>query len=150
MNMSRRDFSRVVGFSGLVAATAAANGSSQSTPSQQVPPALDPTPPPRFKPTRVERSKVLKICSGRNRPDLTPGLLARLYGEAPVNPAAMAGWVRPVASIRRINASGEQVAARFEDTKRFLAARGFDMFDTHDPLVSAGRAGRRRDREPTL
>ncbi len=74
-------------------------------------------------------------------------LLARLYGEAPVNPAAMAGWVRAVASIRRIQATGDQVAARFNDTKEFMKAKGFDMFDVHDPLVSAGRAGRRRDRE---
>jgi len=74
-------------------------------------------------------------------------LLARLYGEAPTNPAAMAGWVRPVAAIHRIQATGDQVAARFHDTRGFLKAKGFDMDDVNDPLVSAGRAGRRRDKE---
>ncbi len=73
-------------------------------------------------------------------------MLARLYGEGPVNPAAMTAWVRPVASIRRINATPAQIASRFKDTQRFLSDKGFNMEDLEDPLVSQGRAGRRRDK----
>jgi iron(III) transport system substrate-binding protein len=74
-------------------------------------------------------------------------LLARLYGEVPVNPVAMPGWVRPIAGVRRIAASGEQVAARFKDTQAFMRAKGFDMIEVSDPLISFGRAGQRRDKE---
>jgi ABC-type Fe3+ transport system substrate-binding protein len=73
-------------------------------------------------------------------------MLARLYGEGPVNPAAMTGWVRPVASIKRINATPGQIAARFKDTQRFLTDKGFNMEDLEDPLISQGRGGRRRDK----
>lgn len=72
-------------------------------------------------------------------------LLARLYGETPVNPAAMTGWVRPVASIRRMKATPAQIAARFKDTQRFMAERGFNMEDYEDPYLSLGRGGPRRD-----
>jgi iron(III) transport system substrate-binding protein len=73
-------------------------------------------------------------------------MLARLYGEGPVNPAAMTGWVKPVATIRRINATPVQIAAKFKDTQRFLTDKGFNMEDLEDPLISQGRAGRRRDK----
>jgi iron(III) transport system substrate-binding protein len=75
-------------------------------------------------------------------------LLARIYGEGPVNPAALGGSVRPVGEIRRIKATPEQIAARFHDTQRFLGAKGFNMEDLEDPLVSQGRGGRRRDKPP--
>ncbi len=74
--------------------------------------------------------------------------LARLYGEAPVNPAASGGWVRPIRDIRRMPVTGAQVAARFKDTQRFLTAKGFNMEDTEDFLLSSGRGGRRRDKDP--
>jgi iron(III) transport system substrate-binding protein len=73
-------------------------------------------------------------------------MLARLYGEGPVNPAAITGWVRPVATIKRIKATPEQIAARFKDTQRFLTEKGFNMEDLEDPLISQGRGGRRRDK----
>jgi len=76
-------------------------------------------------------------------------LLARLYGEGPVNPAAITGWVRPVATMRRINATPAQIAARFKDTQRFLSAKGFSMEDTDDPYLSFGRGGPRRDTIPS-
>ncbi len=52
-------------------------------------------------------------------------LLARLYGETPVNPAAEHGWVRPLASIRRTDAPLEMIAAAFESTRALLDSRGF-------------------------
>ena len=75
-------------------------------------------------------------------------MLARIYGEGPVNPAAQGGSVRPVGEIRRIKATPEQIAARFHDTQKFLAEKGFNMEDLEDPLISAGRGGRRRDKPP--
>jgi iron(III) transport system substrate-binding protein len=76
-------------------------------------------------------------------------MLARLYGEAPVNPAAKGGgWVRPVGDIKRINAPFLEVAARFKDTQKFLVDKGFNMEDLDDPFVSQGKGGRRRDKPP--
>jgi iron(III) transport system substrate-binding protein len=76
-------------------------------------------------------------------------LLARLYGEAPVNPAAQGGgWVKPVHDIKRIQASSSQVAARFHDTQKWLTDKGFNMEDLEDPLISQGKGGRRRDKPP--
>src|SRR5436190_10496737 len=72
-------------------------------------------------------------------------MLARIYGEGPVNPAANAGAVRPVSAIRRINATPDQIAGRFKDTQKFLTAKGFNMEDLEDPYISQGRTGRRRD-----
>ena len=74
--------------------------------------------------------------------------LARLYGETPVNPAARPGWVKPLASIRRIQASLDQIGERLPSTVAVLQRRGFDMSDVTDPLVSAGAAGRRADAAP--
>lgn len=75
-------------------------------------------------------------------------MLARLYGEAPVNPAAVVCGVRPVNQIRRIKATPEQIAARFKDTQKFLVERNFNMEDLEDPLISQGKDGRRRDKAP--
>src|SRR5436190_11585556 len=76
-------------------------------------------------------------------------MLARLYGESPVNPeASVAGMVRTAGSIRRINATAEPVAARFKDTQKWLTDRGFNMEDLEDPYISQGRGGRRRDKVP--
>jgi iron(III) transport system substrate-binding protein len=73
-------------------------------------------------------------------------MLARLYGEAPVNPAAVVCGVRGVANIRRMKATTLQVAARFKDTQKFLTDKGFNMEDLEDPYISQGRGGRRRDK----
>src|SRR5215831_4759145 len=78
MKMSRRDFSKRVlgapalarglaGLSGVLAAPGIASAQS----SKKASPTGD-APRPSFKPFGVERSKVLKVLSGRNRPDLTP------------------------------------------------------------------------------
>ena len=75
-------------------------------------------------------------------------MLARLYGESPVNPAATAGSVRPVGQIRRMAATPERIAAHFKDTQKYLAEKGFNMEDLEDPLISQGRGGRRRDKPP--
>ncbi len=52
-------------------------------------------------------------------------LLARLYGETPVNAQAEHGSVRALAHIRRINAPLEKIAAALESTRAFLRSRGF-------------------------
>jgi iron(III) transport system substrate-binding protein len=75
-------------------------------------------------------------------------MLARLYGEAPVNPAAVVCGVRGVANIRRMKATTLEIASRFKDTQKFLVDRGFNMEDLDDPYISQGRGGRRRDKVP--
>jgi len=76
-------------------------------------------------------------------------MLTRLYGESPVNPDAnVAGMVRTAGSIRRINATPAQIAARFTHTQKFLTDKGFNMEDLEDPYISQGRGGRRRDKVP--
>src|SRR5258706_5322177 len=68
MKISRRDFSkRVIGIAGAAWAPGAVLAQS----SQKASPTGDAA-KSDFKPTGVERSKVLKVLSGRNRPDLTP------------------------------------------------------------------------------
>jgi iron(III) transport system substrate-binding protein len=59
---------------------------------------------------------------------LTPevqGMLARLYGETPVNPKADHGWVRPLAQIRRRHAPLQKVAVRVASTIELLRSKGF-------------------------
>src|SRR5262245_47439912 len=61
---------------------------------------------------------------------LTPeiqGMLARLYGETPVNPLADHGWVRPLATIRRMDAPLNKVAACMESTLALLRGKGFEV-----------------------
>jgi iron(III) transport system substrate-binding protein len=77
---------------------------------------------------------VLKGCKhpdeARNFIDflLTPevqAMLARLYGETPVNPNADHGWVRPLTEIRRMAAPLHKVAACMQSTVELLRAKGF-------------------------
>jgi iron(III) transport system substrate-binding protein len=75
-------------------------------------------------------------------------LLARMYGETPVNPAAATGWVRPLDRIRRIPASLPQIGERLASTVAALRQRGFDMADVTSETVSAGADGRRTDDQP--
>jgi ABC-type Fe3+ transport system substrate-binding protein len=75
-------------------------------------------------------------------------LLARMYGETPVNPAAATGWVRPLDRIRRIPASLPQIGERLASTVAALRQRGFDMADVTSETVSAGADGRRTDNQP--
>ena len=56
-------------------------------------------------------------------------------------------------SIRRINATPAQVAARFKDTQKWLTDKGFNMEDLEDPYISQGKGGAvatrlRRERRP--
>ncbi|HYW89907.1 MAG TPA: hypothetical protein VFB50_19190, partial [Chloroflexota bacterium] len=55
------------------------------------------------------------------------GMLARLYGETPVNPLADHGWVRPLATIRRMDAPLNKVAACMESTLALLRGKGFEV-----------------------
>src|SRR5262249_5345099 len=79
---------------------------------------------------------VLKDCkhpeAARNFVDflLTPevqSMLARLYGETPVNPKAEHGWVRPLAKIRRMDAPLAKVAACMQSTVQLLRSKGFEV-----------------------
>jgi iron(III) transport system substrate-binding protein len=54
-------------------------------------------------------------------------LLARLYGETPVNPNAEHGWVRPLSQIQRTDASIQSIAARLTSTLDLLRAKGFEL-----------------------
>ena len=55
----------ITGLSGLASAVSTSRiGNAQTLTGQ--------APPPQFKPIGIDRSKVLKIYSGRDRPDLTP------------------------------------------------------------------------------
>jgi len=61
---------------------------------------------------------------------LTPeiqSMLARLYGETPINPHADHGWVRPLATIRRMDAPLHKVAACVGSTLELLRAKGFEV-----------------------
>jgi len=57
----------------------------------------------------------------------TQSLLARLYGETPVNPRAEHGWVRPLAEIRRLEAPLAETTALLESTVELLRRKGFDV-----------------------
>jgi iron(III) transport system substrate-binding protein len=79
---------------------------------------------------------VLKHCkhpeSARDFVDflLTPevqGMLARLYGETPVNPKTEHGWVRPLAEIRRMQAPLHKVATCLHSTRELLRTKGFEV-----------------------
>ena len=56
-------------------------------------------------------------------------LLARLFGETPVNPRATHGAVRPLAEIHRMDAPLSKVAALMESTVTLLRDKGFDVKD---------------------
>ncbi|HEV8470307.1 MAG TPA: extracellular solute-binding protein [Candidatus Limnocylindria bacterium] len=56
-------------------------------------------------------------------------LLARLFGETPVNADAAHGPVRPLAEIKRMNAPLAKVAPLMESTVTLLRDRGFDVRD---------------------
>lgn len=53
-------------------------------------------------------------------------LLARLYGETPVNPDAATGWVRRLRDIQRIDAPVSQVLPLLDSTEQLLAEFGFE------------------------
>ena len=52
-------------------------------------------------------------------------LLARMFGETPVNPKAIHGTVRPLSQIRRIEVPLARVAALREGTRAQLSTKGF-------------------------
>ena len=56
-------------------------------------------------------------------------LLARLFGETPVNAHAAHGTVRPLAKIKRMDAPLEKVAPLIESTVTLLRDKGFDVRD---------------------
>jgi iron(III) transport system substrate-binding protein len=55
----------------------------------------------------------------------TQTLLARMFGETPVNPSAVTGTVRPLAQIRRTAVSLPKIAALRDSTRAYLAKKGF-------------------------
>jgi iron(III) transport system substrate-binding protein len=86
--------------------------------------------------TPVE-AHVVALVKGARHPDAarafidflleagTQTLLARMFGETPVNPAAVTGPVRPLAQIRRTPASIAQIAALRDSTRDHLNRNGF-------------------------
>jgi iron(III) transport system substrate-binding protein len=88
--------------------------------------------------THVEAHTVAVIKGGQHPQEardfidflLTPeiqGVLARLYGETPVNPNTDHGWVRPLSDIRRMDAPLDKVAACMDSTVRVLRSKGFEV-----------------------
>jgi iron(III) transport system substrate-binding protein len=57
----------------------------------------------------------------------TQSLLARLFGETPVNASAEHGWVRPLATIRRMDAPLVETTALLPSTVELLKRKGFDV-----------------------
>jgi len=57
----------------------------------------------------------------------TQSMLARLFGETPVNPAAEHGWVRSLAQIRRTEAPLAETTALLPSTVELLRRKGFDV-----------------------
>lgn len=55
----------------------------------------------------------------------TQTLLARLFGETPVNPRAVTGPVRPLADVRRTPASLAKITELRDSTRAYLTKRGF-------------------------
>ena len=55
----------------------------------------------------------------------TQTLLARLFGETPVNPRAVTGPVRPLAEIRRTPASLAKITELRDSTRAYLTKKGF-------------------------
>jgi ABC-type Fe3+ transport system substrate-binding protein len=55
----------------------------------------------------------------------TQTLLARMFGETPVNPDAVTGPVRPLAQIRRTPAPLAKITALRESTRAYLTTKGF-------------------------
>ena len=55
----------------------------------------------------------------------TQTLLARMFGETPVNPKAAHGMVRPLAEIRRIDVPLSKITALRDSTRAYLSTKGF-------------------------
>lgn len=53
-------------------------------------------------------------------------MLARLYGETPVNPRVEVPFVRPLSQIRRLSAPPEEIRSRMDGTLSMLRERGFE------------------------
>lgn len=55
----------------------------------------------------------------------TQSLLARMFGETPVNPNALTGMVRPLAQIRRTPVSLAKITELRDSTRAYLTKKGF-------------------------
>ena len=85
----------------------------------------------------VIEAHVVALVKGAKHPDAarafidfllgaeTQALLARMFGETPVNPAAVTGSVRALAKIRRTPVSIAQITALRESTRAQLTRKGF-------------------------
>jgi iron(III) transport system substrate-binding protein len=67
-------------------------------------------------------------------------LLARLYGETPVNPAVDFAPVRPLRTIKRLDATLDQALQRLPSTYAMMRARGFEILVDPErrPAATAG------------
>jgi ABC-type Fe3+ transport system substrate-binding protein len=55
----------------------------------------------------------------------TQTLLARMFGETPVNPSAVTGPVRPLSKIRRTEVSLAKITELRDSTRAYLTKKGF-------------------------
>jgi len=74
----------------------------------------------------------------------TQTLLARMFGETPVNPNAVTGTVRPLAKIRRTPATIAQITALRDSTRAYLSRNGFAPSERDVEAPSAQLAQPRR------
>ena len=86
--------------------------------------------------THIE-AHVVAVVKGGQHPDAarefvdwllsaeTQSLLARMYGETPVNPKAVHGMVRPLAEIRRTEVPLAKVTELRDSTRAYLSTKGF-------------------------
>ena len=74
----------------------------------------------------------------------TQTLLARMFGETPVNPDAMTGPVRPLAKIRRTAVSIARITAMRDSTRAYLTHKGFapPARDTERPSAALAQSRR--------
>ena len=74
----------------------------------------------------------------------TQTLLARMFGETPVNADAVTGPVRPLSKIRRTPASLAKITSLRESTRAYLAQKGFapPQRDSERPRAQLAQPGR--------
>jgi iron(III) transport system substrate-binding protein len=88
--------------------------------------------------THVEAHTVAVLSGARHRDEArrfidfllsveVQEFLARAYGETPVNQEARAGWVRPLAEIRRLAAPVADVLQHLPETTGWLRQAGFEV-----------------------
>lgn len=68
-------------------------------------------------------------------------LLARAYGETPVNATARVGWVRPLSEIKRLDAPIDAVLGALPETVKLLRHAGFEVSGAPASAAESARTG---------